>query len=60
MTGMPKTQALQETNIFKLKFVKKCLQSEYLEKRIMGIKDLNDIIDDVTSDSNVCSPEFLV
>lgn len=30
--------------ILKLKFIKKCLECEFLEKRIMGIKDLNDVI----------------
>ena len=41
---MPRKQALKETNDFKLKFVKKCLQSEFLEKRIQAVKDLNEIV----------------
>ena len=39
--------------VFKLKFIKKCLESKFLEKRIQGIKDLNEIVNDtiIKSDS---------
>ena len=32
--------------VFKLKFIKKCLESQFLEKRISGIKDLNEILNE--------------
>ena len=34
--------------VFKLKFIKKCLGSQFLEKRIQGIKDLNEFVRDIT------------
>ena len=32
--------------VFKLTFIKKCLESQFLEKRIQGIKDLNEIVNE--------------
>ena len=38
-----------ETEVFKLKFIKKCLESQFLEKRIQGIKELNEVISETTT-----------
>ena len=34
--------------VFKLKFIKRCLESQFLEKRIQGIKELNEIVTEAT------------
>lgn len=41
---MERSAAHHEWQVFKLQFIKKCLESQFLEKRIQGIKDLNEII----------------
>lgn len=47
--------------IFKLVMCKKCLESEFLERRIQGIRDLNTIIENNTIFMNKqFEPEFLV
>lgn len=33
----------------KMKFIKKCLESQFLEKRIQGIKELNEVVTDSTT-----------
>ena len=45
---MTRQEAKQEQDVLKLKFIKKCLESQFLEKRIQGIKDLNDNIKETT------------
>lgn len=35
--------------VLKLKFIKRCLESQFLEKRIQGIKELNEIVTDCTN-----------
>ena len=39
-----KTQAAKELEVFRLQMCKKCLESEFLERRIQGIRDLNQVI----------------
>ena len=41
---MEKEASAKELEIFKLEMCKKCLESEFLERRIQGIRDLNTII----------------
>ena len=41
---MDKEASTKELEIFKLEMCKKCLESEFLERRIQGIRDLNTII----------------
>lgn len=41
---MPRSQAKKETEDFKLKFIKKTLESQFLEKRIQAMKDLNEVV----------------
>ena len=41
---MEKEASAKELEIFKLEMSKKCLESEFLERRIQGIRDLNQII----------------
>ena len=43
-----RSEAQDATEIFKLKFIKKCLESQFLEKRIQGIKDLNEFVRNAT------------
>ena len=39
-----KATAEQSLEVFKLQMCKKCLESEFLERRIQGIRDLNQVI----------------
>ena len=45
---MTEAEATEAMEVFKLKFIKKCLESQFLEKRIQGIKDLNEFVRDTT------------
>ena len=45
---MPREKARQEMEFLKMKFIKKCLESQFLEKRIQGIKELNEVVTDST------------
>lgn len=45
---MPDSQAKEEMEVFKMRFIKKCLESQFLERRIQGIKDLNEVVKDAT------------
>jgi len=49
---MPHYQARKEMEVFKLKFIKKCLECQFLEKRIQGLKDLNDMVVETTVQSD--------
>lgn len=44
---MEKSEAKQEVEKLKLEICKKCLASDVLERRILGIKELNSIIKSV-------------
>lgn len=43
----------------KLKFIKKLLESQFLEQRIQGIKDLNQMINDLLGQEDKETEELL-
>ena len=58
---MDKEVAAKDLEVFKLKMCKKCLESEFLERRIQGIRELNNIIKNNTIfTSKQFEPEFLI
>jgi len=61
---MEKAEAKQEVEKLKLEICKKCLASEVLERRILGIKELNSIIKSVQTVTGtvqrVLTIEFLI
>lgn len=57
---MPREEAIAAMEVFKLKFIKKCLESQFLEKRIQGIKELNEIVRESTIGNDAEATTFIV
>ena len=55
-----KEAAKIDQQVFRLELCKKCLESEFLERRIQGIRDLNQVISANSYGDKQFDPQFLV
>ena len=62
LRSMDKINALKELELFRLELAKKFLNTEFLEVRIQGIRELNSIVEgNKAKDSNrILTVEFIV